>query len=133
MRVVALILLGGVFIANDTANWLAERSHFSAAWLFYMLQGWWVLVLSCVLLVFILLQPPSIWKNISVFSLVVSMVEAGQIPLCRAAVDDIKNVPAGVDLCDYVTGVPIGAATTTLYAAILAWIVGSWAWKSREA
>lgn len=125
MKVVAAVLLLGVFIANDTANWIAQATGYSPAAVFYMLQGAWVVILSGCILVFMLAAKPSFWRSLGIAAVGISMAEGAMIPACRLAVTDISAVPRGTNMCDFVTGLPVSATTLTLELMILAWIVGA--------
>lgn len=125
MKTVAAVLLLGVFIANDTANWIAQATGYSPAAVFYMLQGAWVAVLSGCVLVFMLAAKPSLSRSLGIAAAGISMFEGAMIPAFRIAVSDISAVPRGTNLGDHVTGLPISAVTLTLELMILAWIVGS--------
>jgi hypothetical protein len=122
----------GVFVAHDAANWLSDGTRYSPAAMFYMLQGAWSASLSAVLLMLLSAAKASLWKNLCIAALVISILEGLQMPACRLSIDNMGLVPRGMSLCDYATGLPVGATMTTLYVSILAWLVGSWFWKERE-
>ena len=124
MRAVAIILIVGVFLVHDGENWLAHGTRFSPAAVFYMLQGAWTVVLSACLLLFMLSAVPTVWRNLASAALVISIVEGSLIPVCRLAVTDIKAVPSGVSLCDYVTGLPVHAVLLCLEVFAVCWIAG---------
>lgn len=126
MRTIAIVLLLGVFLAHDAANWLSGHSRFTPPAVFYMLQGAWSVVLSSVLLMLFWMATASIWRTLCIAAMVISIVEGLQVAVCRLAVDDIGSVPQGMNLCDYVTGIPVGTITTILYLVILAWLIGGW-------
>jgi len=121
----AILLIVGVFLAHDGANWLAEGTRFTPAAVFYMLQGTWSALLSGCLLLILAAAVPSVWRSIAIAALSVSVVEGLMIPACRLAVWDIKAVPRGTNLCDYATGLPIGSVALCLEVLAICWIVGS--------
>ena len=125
MKAVALVLLFGVFIAHDTANWIAEVTGYSPAAVFYMEQGTWTVILSSCLLVFVLTQKASLWRTLGLAAIGISIVEGSMIPVCRLAVSDISLVPRGTNLCDYVTGLPVSATLLTVEIMIVCWIIGT--------
>ena len=126
MKAVALVLLFGVFIAHDTANWIAEGTSYTAAAIFYMEQGAWTVVLSGCLLVFVLTQKPSLWRTLGFAAIGISMVEGLMIPIFRfAAGPDISAKPVGMNLADYVTGLPVSATLLTLEVMVVCWIIGA--------
>jgi len=118
---IALTLLCGVFIAHDTANWLAFGS-FTPGRVFYMLQGAWSALLSAILMVFVLTQKRTIWRDLSVAALAISIIEGMEMPVCTLAVDSAK-VPRGTNLCDYAAGFPIGYVIEGLYFIAVARIL----------
>lgn len=126
MRAVAILLLLGVFVAHDTANWLSEHSRFTPPAIFYMLQGAWSVVLSCIVLMFFWAARKCIWRTLAIAAMVISICEGLQVTGCRFMVKDIWNVPPGTNMCDYATGLPVGTVATILYLVILAWVIGGW-------
>lgn len=92
--------------------------------IFYILGGAWEVVLCGVLLMIFWAMKKSIWRNLSIAAMLIGMLEGGQVAVCRLAVSDIHAVPQGVNLCDYVGGLPIGVSLTCLYFFILCWSVG---------
>lgn len=121
MKWASIVLLLGVFIANDGANWLA--GPYSAAANFYMLQGVWVAILSAFAVAIFLEARRSIWRSLGVAAMTISIIEALEIPGCRLFVADISKVHGNI--CDAVTGLPISAVTVCIEVFIVAWIVGS--------
>ena len=133
MRPIAILLVVGVFLAHDGANWLADGTRFTPAAAFYMLHGAWEAVLSAMLLALGLWTVrASIWRDLSVAALVVSIIEALQLPACRFAIDDMKSVPRGMSLCDYATGLPVHAVLLTMEVFVVFCIIGWWVnrWRS---
>lgn len=132
MRWLAILLVVGVFVAHDAANWLSEGTRFSPGWVFYMLQGVWSALLSACLLIFFISAKPSLWRSLGIAGLAISIIEGAMVVGCALLVDDIYAVPRGTTLCHYATGLPIGSAITCLEVFILAWIVGMWTWRGDE-
>jgi len=132
MRAVAIILVVGVFIAHDGANWLADGTRYSPAAVFYMLHGAWGAVLSALLLVVITAAAASVWRDLSIAALVISIIEGVQIPACRLAIADMKAVPRGVSLCDHATGLPVHAVFLSLEVLAVFCIMGAWVNKWHE-
>jgi len=132
VRPLAIVLLLGVFIAFDGANWLADGSRFTPAAMYYMLQGAWGALLAGCLFVAILAQKASLWRNLGLLAMGIGMLEGTQATVCRLAVKDIGAVPRGTNLCDFVTGWPLGAAMTTIYMMALIALTAAWA-MDREA
>lgn len=123
MRFLAAILLIGVFVRHDSAKWLAG-DHYSVAAVFYMLGGAWEVILCATVLLFTFAMHPSLWKSLIQAAMLIGIVEAVQMPVCRLLVTDIRSVPAGMSLCDHVTGLPIGIAVVSIYFLILIWSLG---------
>jgi hypothetical protein len=115
------ILLVGVFLRHDTSQWLPGYSP--QAW-FYVLGGLWEIALCVVVLVAlpgIPLLTAAMW---------IGVLEGSQISTCRLLTADITAVPKGSNLCDHLTGLPIGATMTALYLGIVCWAIGK-AWRTR--
>jgi hypothetical protein len=58
----------------------------------------------------------------------IGILEGAQISTCRLLTTDISQVPKGANLCDHLTGLPIGATMTALYLGIICWAIGK-AWR----
>jgi len=132
MRAVAIILVVGVFVAHDGANWLADGTRYSPAAVFYMLHGAWEAVLSAALLLVLVAVKATVWRDLALGALTISIIEGLQMPTCRLAIADMKAVPRGVSLCDFATGLPVHAVLLTLEVFALLCIIGSWVSKWRE-
>jgi hypothetical protein len=125
VRFIAIVLVVGVFLAHDGEHWLSEGSRFSPAAVFYMLQGAWTVVLSACLLLLLTAAVASVWRDLAVTALGISIVEGSLLPVCRFPVANIKEVPMGVGLCDHVTGLPVHAVLLTLEVLAVVWIAGT--------
>src|SRR5882672_9284152 len=103
------ILLVGVFLRHNTSQWFPGYSP--AAW-FYVLGGLWeILLCACVLLAYSHnpLLAAAMW---------IGILEGSQVSICRLATKDIDAVH-GQNLCDALTGLPIGATMTGLYVILV--------------
>jgi hypothetical protein len=115
---IAIALLLGVFVRHDTALFLAGFLGFpDRAW-FYMLGGAGEVLLCTALLPFArgFIEP---WRFLALSGLWIWIIESAQLPICRAAITDMGQVPHGVNLCDFVTDLPIGATMTALYLIVI--------------
>jgi len=124
MRLIAFALLLGVFIRHNTYAILSQQTGMTEPWVFYVLGGLWEVVLCSVLLMIFWAMRPSIWKNLAIAAMAIGILEGAQVFVCRLCVKDIYAVPPGTNLCDYVSGLPIGVSLTCLYFLILCWSVG---------
>ena len=91
---------------------------------FYMLQGAWVAVLSGLLLAVVAAQKKTLWRDLALGALAISILEGVEIPACRLFVVDISKIHGNI--CDAVTGLPISAVTICIEVFFLAWLVGSY-------
>lgn len=126
MRWMALVLVVGVFVAHDGANWISSWSGVYPWAVFFMLQGGWTVVLAACVALFIYGAMPSLERSLALAALGIAMVEGIEIPACGLAVKDFTLIPRGVNTCDYVTGLPLGAVQICLEVFILAWLIGSY-------
>ena len=126
MRAMAIVLAVGVFIAHDGANWLSSQIGIYPWAAFFMLQGVWTVVLSVCLVLFIYRAIPSFERTLALVALGISIFEGFQIPACGIFVTDFALIPRGVNVCDYVTGLPVTSVTLTLEVLIMAWLIGSY-------
>ena len=116
MRWLGPVLLIGVF-ARHNLTWLPGYSP--AEW-FYLLGGAWEIVLCAVLLLFV--SAP-----LAMAALWIGILEGGQVAVCGALMGH-RRAPEGVMECDYLSGLPIGATMTGLYAIIVCAAIGK-AWR----
>ena len=124
MKAFAVALLVGVFLRHGSANWLSDGSSLSAAAWFYILGGAWEFTLCALLLWVVMGYRWTIWRGLCTAALVIGMLEAAQVSVCRLAISDIRAVPVGVSLCDYATGMPMGAVMMSLYVLLICWHFG---------
>lgn len=59
----------------------------------------------------------------------IGILEGGQIAACRPFIADISKVQ-NVNICDYLTNLPIGATMTGLYVLIVCWAIGK-EWRDK--
>lgn len=121
MKWLAAILLIGVFIADFTWRWLAQDTRFSQYAVWYMLQGFWVMTLCLTNVIVLLIHKRSVWRDAAIAALAIGAIEGFKAGFFRWFVDDPGKIPRGVDVSDYVTGLPLQTVSATLYIAILTW------------
>ncbi len=114
MKWLGPLLLVGVFLRHNTSGWFPAYSP--QAW-FYILGGLWEMILCAVL--FLFLRAP-----LAIAALWIGILEGAQVSICRLLTADISQVPKGANLCDHLTGLPIGATMTALYLGIICWAIG---------
>src|SRR5437899_2034845 len=120
MRWLGPILLIAVFLRHDTSQWLPAFSP--AAW-FYILGGFWEILLCAV----ILNAAPSI--PLLTAAMWIGILEGAQISTCRLLTADISQVPKGANLCDHLTGWPIGFLMTFAELGLVVGIIAM-SWRS---
>ena len=126
MRWIAVILLVGVFTRHNTALWLASGSSLSPQAVFYILGGVWEIVLCGVLAAILLAAERTLWRYLALVAVTVGIAEASQMSVCRLAISDIARLAPDQNLCDYLTGLPVGATLTALYLLAIAYGVGKY-------
>lgn len=124
MRTLAIVLLVGVFARHDTANWLADGSALSPAAWFYVLGGAWEATLCALMLWQVMGYPAELWRNLAAAGLLIGISEGVQVSVCRLAVEDIRAIPPGINMCDHIAGMPVGAVMTSLYLLLICWQIG---------
>ena len=123
MRAVALVLIVGVFARYDAVNMLSQMFGMSPPAIYYILGGVWEAVLSAVILLLTYQMRECIWRRIIRAAMLIGIIEGTQSSVCRVAFRDIRAVPQGTDLCDYVTGLPFGSVVMSVYFLIICWSV----------
>ena len=124
MKWLGPILLIGVFARHDL-TWLPGYSP--QEW-FYILGGFWELLLCSTLLVCIARPLPSLLTA----AMWIGILEGSQVAVCGALMGHAR-APKGTPECDYLSGLPIGATMTALYLGIICWAIGkSWRSASRS-
>ncbi|MBL8512157.1 MAG: hypothetical protein JNM52_11000 [Betaproteobacteria bacterium] len=125
MRWLAIALAVGVFARHAGAGWLAQYLPIPQAGIFYALGGLWEVVLCGALLSLLwCLRSAGVFYRLAVGCCLIGILEGGQMAACRLAVKTIGAVPPGMNLCDYVTGLPVGHTLLAVYFVILCWAVG---------
>lgn len=119
MKYLAFTLLLGVFVMNYGYRELAEGTRFSQAAVFYMLMGIWIAYLAAIALAWAYHSPVSVWRVLAIDGALIAVIEALQMPVCRYPITDIRAVPTNVNLCDYVTGLPVYLTMLCLYLIII--------------
>lgn len=115
MQALAAILLVGVFVRHFADKWFAQGSDFSATAWNYVLGGTWEVVLCTVLAFIVAGYRDTIWRAFALLAVTIGALEGAQTSTCRLAIQDIRAVPAGQDLCDFVTGAPVRIAMELIY------------------
>lgn len=124
MKYAAVTLIVGVFAVNFGYRWMAEGTRFSQAAMFYMLSGVWTAILSAIVFLFACGQKRGFWRWLVLSAMAISILEGLENSACRFLIMDIKAVPTNVNLCDYVTGLPVTAVSVGLYLIFISWGAG---------
>lgn len=125
MRALAFVLVVGVFARHGLANAIAEHSTLSPAAWFYVLGGAWEVALCACLAWAIIGYRASLWRSLGLAACAIGAIEGAQMSACRLAITDIRAVPAGANLCDFATGLPVGAVLFTLYLLGISYAIGA--------
>lgn len=125
MRTLAILLLVAVFARHGLANWLAGEAGLSAAAWFYVLGGAWEAMLCGALAWAILGYRAGLWRSLGLAACAIGALEGAQMAACRLAITDIRAVPAGANLCDFATGLPVGAVAISLYLITICYAIGA--------
>ena len=124
MKVFATALLLMIVARHFTAFWLGAHTYLGPKGWSYMMTGI-VEVFFCGALAYIVYYARKTkWRWLALFALGIGISEGLQIAACRIAIVDISLVPAGTNLCDYATGLPITLTMNSLYLLILSVIAG---------
>jgi hypothetical protein len=94
---------------------------------FYVLGGLWEAILAASLAFVLYHASQTKYRLLALAALFIAVCEGLQVGVCQAILGE-KNTPAGMDTCDYVTGLPVGATFLATYLAAVLWAL----WKSRE-
>ena len=127
MKVITCALLLGIFLRHDSAFTVAQWTGWNPRSIFYVQGALLEILLLALLLCFIWAVRRDVWRSLGIAACGIGISEAALIAGCQAAI--MTRPPANVTQCDHVTGLPISAATTTIYLLVLAWIAGTWFWK----
>jgi len=123
VKLAAIILLIGVTLRHYGIAWLSDLSGFSSQAVIYILSGLWEFVLCGILLFIAYGYRWSIWRGLLTSALLIGMVEGLMQSGCRLAVKDIRAAK-GANLCDFATGLPVGAVVASLAIVMIAWHIG---------
>lgn len=124
MRGVAAILMLAVFIRHESIYWLASASGFSPQAVNYMMTGAFEAILGGIIIALVWGYKETIWRNLAIAAMAIAVLEGLQITGCRLLVADIRKVPAGSNLCDYLVGFPLGHVMFAIYLLIICTMVG---------
>lgn len=126
MKWLSIVLLVGVFVRHDTSYLASTLTSLTPGAWFTVMGGLWEIVLCVALLMFVS-------ASLGTTALLIGILEGAQISVCRAMITDISAVPPKVNLCDYVTGWPIGFLMTSAELGMVCWVIGkNWRWGSRS-
>ncbi len=123
MRAIAIILLLAVFIRHGSINWLADASGAEPWAVNYILGGAEEAALALMIAVLLLAYRAGIWRNLGLGACVISVIEGTQIAGCSLLISDIRDVPSGWSLCEYLAGFQFGMALVTAYLAIVCYSI----------
>lgn len=126
MKPLAVLLIVGLFVRHGGAGWISDITNFPVKGIFYILGGYWEAILCVVLLSFIALEAETLWVRLAMLACLAGAVEGLQMAACRTFTADISAVPAGVNLCTDLTGIPLGTAFFVCYFLAAMWIIGKW-------
>ena len=113
----AAILAVGVLYRHSAHHLLPILPE--KAW-FYINGGIWEAVLCGLIAAFLLAAKRDKWTKLGITACVIGALEGLQMAACRLAVG---NERVGGNLCDAVTGLPIGAVMFSLYMIFICWAI----------
>lgn len=132
MKWFASLLIASVFITHAGGRLLAQWSGIPQNIVEHMLYGGLLAALSALLLAVMLHMIESFWRDLALLALVVSILEGVQMAACIPwTLERLAQIPARTNLCDALTGQPVGATLLGLYA--IAFGVVAWRWFGRDA
>jgi hypothetical protein len=119
------MLLAAVFIRHGAVYWIADMTGFSPAAMHYILGGLWEIVLSSTIIMLMAGYPNSLWRNLAIGASAIAILEGAQIAGCRLAIGrSLEEVPKGMNLCDYLAGIPVGPYLLAVYLFIVVYAIG---------
>ena len=125
MKFIAALLLFGVFARHDTAYWLNDLTGMHPVTVFYMMGGFWEVILCSVVISLLLTQKNGFYRHIAILAMGMGILEGFQIGICSIlAQGRMPFVPKGQNVCDFISGVPIGATMVGLYILVVCYFVG---------
>lgn len=120
MAWLASILLLAAAFKNAGASWLAPIFGLPVPGMFYVLCGLWEAVLCIAVILLLQTQPRSRWRGVALSAAVIGLIDGVLMAACRlAAGTSIASKPRDMDLCDWVTGLPVGSVLLGMYVLIL--------------
>lgn len=108
-KYLAILLLIAVYLRHNTSYWISDLSGMSPRGVFYVLGGLWEALLAGVIVV-LAYQKKSAWWHLLAFACFIAIIEGLQMSACR-----IIGNSGPRNICDSVSGLPIGATLTSLY------------------
>lgn len=120
MKWLGPFLLICVFLRHDTSYLMAGLLHLTpGAW--FTIMGGLLEIILCSLMLLLLPLP-----TLAVTALWIGILEGAQIAACRPFISDISRVQ-NENLCDYVTGWPVGYLMTFAELGVVGWAIAmSW-------
>ena len=118
----ACALLLGVFVADFSWRWMGG-TRYSTFGLWYILQNAWVVILCLTNVIFLSVTKRSLSRDIAIYACGIGVIQGAKDSLCRLMVEDPKKIPIGVDVGDFVTGLPLQATLVAIYSLMLAYIL----------
>jgi hypothetical protein len=108
VKAIAALLLVGVFLRHNSAHWWAEAFDANVKAIFYVFGGWWEAIVAAIIIALV-------WKRaagwqIAVMACVIQISEGLQMT-CQ-----LFTASARGNVCDNLTGLPVGAAFTAIYS-----------------
>jgi hypothetical protein len=119
MKYIAAILIVGGFIRHNSSLWLQDLTGVSVKAIFFILGGAWEAILALVIVWLLWNLKRNAYWHLAVMGCVLEIVEGSQIAVCR-----MLATPGKGNLCDILTGVPVGATLTAFYSVILCYFLG---------
>jgi hypothetical protein len=119
VRVIAIILIVAVWIRHGAIYTLSGLFGVYPWEMNWYLGGAWEAVLAAVAALLLLACPPSLWRNLGMGACAIAVNESAQSVGCGLFINDIRDVPPRTDLCDHLTGLPVGRVTMTVYLMIV--------------
>ncbi len=123
MRWLGPFLLIAVFLRHDTSHWLP---YYSAPEWFYILGATWEVILCSCLFLFV---HPFRGPSLVIAAFWIGILESGQAAICGALMGH-QRAPEGINECDYLLGMHIGAPTVALELGIVCWAIGK-EWRKK--
>jgi hypothetical protein len=120
--VLASLLLLGVFVADFSWRWLGG-TRYSTFGLWYILQNAFVVLLCITNVIFLSVTKRSLSRDIAIYACGIGAIQGAKDSLCRLMIEDPKKIPVGVDVGDFLTGLPLQATLVAVYSLMLTYIL----------